>query len=72
MCGKNTSGRILFQLVLSLADPMALCLQGTEGALGILLTFPQERMAFEGTIPEAAGTVPSESEKGEQMQIQDG
>lgn len=51
---------------------MALCLQGTKGALGILLTSPQEHMAFERAVPETAGTVPSESEKEEHMQIQDG
>lgn len=51
---------------------MALCLQGMEEALGNLLTSLKERMAFEGTVPEAAGTSPSESEKGEHMQLQDG
>lgn len=49
-----------------------LVLVGDRGAIGILLTSPQEHMAFERAIPEAAGTVPSESEKEEHMQIQDG
>lgn len=38
----------------------------------ILQTPPQERLAWEEAVPEAAGTVTSKSEKGEHMQIQDG
>lgn len=58
MCGKNTSGRTFQWFFLWLTH--GLVLSGDGGALGILLTFPQEYLAF-----EAAGTSPSESEEGE-------
>lgn len=59
MCGKTHLGECCsnwFFVCLT----HGLVLAGDGGALGILLTSPQEHMAFEG-----AGTSPSESEEGE-------
>lgn len=48
--------------VLSLAGPWPYACKEWKGELGILLTLLLECMAFEGTVPEATGTEPSQSE----------
>lgn len=69
--GKKTSMGALSSLVLCLDDPWPCACRDGKGPW-ILLTPPQECLAREGAVPEAAGTTTSQSEKGEHMQIQDG